>query len=221
MKALRAQLTKIVVGTPGKKTRFHTRRGELVPLREWPAAGGALLRRIRGKAYDRPWLAPQAVQFLERIIEPGWVVAELGAGASTAWFGRRAGRVLSLESDPSWADQVEATLTRVGLRNVEVHLVPLGEFDDALARVAAKTPFDLIVVDQLERETGARVESIRRGWQFVRPGGYLVLDDSDWATNAGAFDLLVGWSHRRFVGVRPSPFQATETTVFRRPIAQR
>jgi hypothetical protein len=217
MKGLRVKLTKIVAGGPGKKTRLHTERGELVAPREWPAAGAALLRRMRGATYDRPWLAPQAVRFLDRIIEPGWVVAELGAGASTPWFGRRAGRVLSLESDPSWVDRVEATLKRSGVGNVEVYLVGLGEFDDALARIAAATPLDLIVVDQMERKAGDRVESIRRGRHLVRPGGYLVLDDSDHAAYAGAFELLEEWPHLRFVGVRPYPFQATETTVFQRP----
>lgn len=217
MKRLRVRLTRILVGTPGKKTRFHTLRGELVAPREWPAAGGALLRRLRGTTYDRPWLTPQAVRFLDHIIKPDWVVAELGAGASTAWFGRRAGRVLSIESDPTWANRVELTLLMAGVRNVEMHLVSLGEFDDELARIAPASPLDLIVVDQLEREAGDRVESVRRGRQFVRPGGYLVLDDSDRAEYAGAFDHLAGWSQRRFVGVRPFPFQATETTVFQRP----
>jgi hypothetical protein len=218
MKQSRERMINFVAGTPGKKTRFHTLRGEFVPLREWPAVGAALLGRIRGTKPDRPWFAPQAVKFLDRIIEPGWVVAELGAGGSTAWLGRRAGRVMSLESDPVWVDRVEATLAATGVRNVSLHLVSPGEFDEALARIAAATPLDLLVVDQLERDEGERVESIRRAWDLVRPGGYLVLDDSDRATYSGAFELLEGWPHRRFIGVRPLPFQATETTVFRRPI---
>ena len=44
-----------------------------------------------------------------------------------------------------------------------------------------------------------------------------VLDDFDWAMNRPAFELLREWPHRRFIGVRPRPFQATETTIFRRP----
>jgi predicted O-methyltransferase YrrM len=172
---------------------------------------------MRGRTYDRPWLAPQAVEFLDRIIERDWVIVELGAGASTAWFGRRAGRVISLESDPTWVKQVESSLEALGVRNVEMHLLSLGEFDDALARIAEATRPDLIVVDQDDREGGERVESVRRGSQLVRPGGYVVLDDSDRPRNRRAFDTLAGWSHIRFVGVRPYPFQATETTVFQRP----
>jgi hypothetical protein len=215
---IRSRLTKLVVGTPGKKTRFHTRRGDLLEPKEWPAACTSLLRRVRGRTPDEPWLAPSAVRFLDRVIKRDWVVAELGAGASTTWFARRAGRVLSLEDDPEWAARIARNLDSLGITTVQLLLVDSAEFDETLARSATGMPIDLLLVDQTERQAGDRTESVRRGQSLVRPGGYLVLDDSDWPANQEVFRVLESWPRRRFVGIRPRPFQTTETTIFRRPV---
>ena len=50
----------------------------------------------------------------------------------------------------------------------------------------------------------------------VRPGGFLLLDDSDRPGYAEAFELLDGWRERRFTGVKDEWPEACETTIFRR-----
>jgi hypothetical protein len=51
----------------------------------------------------------------------------------------------------------------------------------------------------------------------VKPGGLLLLDDSDRPGYAAAYELLAGWKERRFVGVKDEWPEACETTIFRRP----
>jgi hypothetical protein len=51
----------------------------------------------------------------------------------------------------------------------------------------------------------------------VRPGGYLLLDDSDRPGYAPTYDLLATWRERRFVGIKDEWPEACETTIFRRP----
>ena len=210
-------LTKLISGTPGKKTRFHTRRGELASVRELPRAARALMDRLARRQLREPWLAPPAVRFLETVVARDYVIAELGAGASTRWFAERAARVISLEHDPAWASRVQADLDVARLTNVELHVVPVHEFNATLQRSLGKVEVDLLLVDQTDAGHGGRVESVALGRTLVRPGGFLVLDDSDWPVNSPAFALLHDWSSERFVGIRPRPYQATETTVFRRP----
>jgi predicted O-methyltransferase YrrM len=212
-----SSVTKLISGTPGRKTRFHTHRGDAVPLEEWPRAARALWDRLTRRELHEPWLAPSAVRFLDSVIGRDSIVAELGAGASTSWFAERAARVISVEHDEGWASRVHAALDAAGFSNVELHVVPLSEFDPTLERVTLGTPLDVLLVDQTEAGSGGRIGSVALGRTLIRPGGYLVLDDSDWPSNRPAFEVLHDWRHVRFVGVRARPFQATETTVFRRP----
>ena len=53
--------------------------------------------------------------------------------------------------------------------------------------------------------------------RVVKPGGYLLLDDSDRYVTAA--DLLPGWPTEHFVGVKPRPLIATSTSLYRRPSA--
>ena len=52
---------------------------------------------------------------------------------------------------------------------------------------------------------------------LVKPGGYLLLDDSDRPEYLEADHMLPGWGLRRVVGVRQFPLAATETTIYKRP----
>lgn len=208
---------RLVKATPERKTRFHTERGERLSARGWCRLPRLIIvRALRRGGDDSPWMVPRAVDRLDELIEPNWTVLELGAGASTQWYERRAGRVLSLESDPGWCAHVRARLARLGATRAEVRHVPLSH----LYAVVAEQPdrsFDLVVVDPSEQEDVTRVGCVERARAKVKPGGVLVLDDSDRPEYARAFELLREWSVERLVGVKPVPLVAVETSIFRRP----
>lgn len=111
-----------------------------------------------------PWLAPEAISYLENIIQPDWEVIEHGSGGSTLWFAQRCRHVTAYESDPDWLDVVKKNAPE------NVKLVSLGE----LAGIGL---YDLVLID------GEPVK-LRAGWliaaqQIIKPGGWVVLDNAN------------------------------------------
>jgi predicted O-methyltransferase YrrM len=201
---------------PGTRAgRFHTVR-EPMALSGWLRYPAAWWRARRGETPERPWIVPAAIGYLRRRIRSDWSVLELGAGRSTPWFARRAGRVLSLEDNEFWADETRGRLRQLGLQTVDLRRLPVEDFAaevDALADVS----FDLVVVDFLEAPTVTRIDVLKPALRKVRPGGLLLLDDSDRPGYSEAFELLEGWRFRKFVGVKDGWPEACETGIFRRP----
>jgi predicted O-methyltransferase YrrM len=159
---------------------------------------------------------PAAIGFLRRRIRSHWSVLELGAGRSTPWFARRAGRLLSLEDNEYWADQTRGRLRDLRLDDVELRQLPVEEFAAAVDELADAS-FDLVVVDFLEAPTVTRIDLLQPAVKKVRPGGLLLLDDSDRPGYASAFELLGDWRLRRFAGIKDGWPEACETAIFRRP----
>ena len=165
---------------------------------------------------ERPWIVPAAIGFLRRRIRSGWSVLELGAGRSTPWFARRAGAVLSFEDNEFWADQARERLRELGLTNVVLRHLPVEGFKNEVD-LLPESSFDLVVVDFLESAAVTRVDVLKPAIRKVRPGGLLLLDDSDRPGYAEAFELLAGWRFRKFAGVKDGWPEACETGFFRRP----
>jgi predicted O-methyltransferase YrrM len=201
---------------PGTRAgRFHTARGPM-PFSAWlryPAAWG---RARRGHTPERPWIVPAAIGWLRRRIRRDWSVLELGSGRSTAWFARRAGPVLSFEDSDYWHERTRERLAEAGLDNVDLRLMDVEEFPDEVASLP-DAAFDLVVVDFLEAAAVSRMDCLPSAMEKVRPGGHLLLDDSDRPGYAHAYELLAGWRERRFVGVKDEWPEACETAILTRP----
>ena len=185
-------------------------------LSGWLHYPAAWYRARYNRTPERPWIVPTAIGFLRRQIRSDWSVLELGAGRSTPWFARRAGRVVSFEDNEFWADQTRSRLERLGLGNVELRVGPVEALPDEVGALPDAS-FDLVVVDFLESPAATRIDVLKPAMKKVRPGGWLLLDDSDRPGYAPAYDLLAGWRERRFSGIKDGWPEACETTVFRRP----
>lgn len=185
-----------------------------------------LYRRVTYKAYRltfpaAPWVAPAAVRFLRARLRRDHFVLEWGSGGSTLWFASRAARVLSIESDPRWFESVSKRVRDRGLHNVEVRYCPWsqsqyppGDFragaDSDYVRTVHDLPADScdwVIVDGVWREA-CTIEALPK----VKPGGYLLIDNTnyrplrDWRVPEGWPMLL------------RSPYSATETTIWQRPV---
>ena len=201
---------------PGERAgRFHTVR-EPMPLSGWLRYPAAWWRARRGSTPERPWIVPAAIGFLRRRIRSDWSVLELGAGRSTLWFARRAGRIVSFEDNGFWAEQTQARLAQLSLDNVDLRVQPIEELPGAVTALPDAT-FDLVFVDFLEAPAVTRIDALKPAMKKVRLGGWLLLDDSDRPGYAAAFELLNGWRFRKFVGVKDGWPEACETGIFRRP----
>jgi predicted O-methyltransferase YrrM len=156
------------------------------------------------------------VGWLRRRSGRDWNVLELGSGRSTVWLARRCGQVLALEDNEHWIVRARELLDEAGIENAEIRELPIDRFVEAVAAMEDDS-YDLVIVDFLESPDADRVDAVREARSKVKPGGYLLLDDSDRPAYAGAFGLLDGWRERRFTGVKDGFPQAVETTIFRRP----
>lgn len=201
---------------PGtKRSRHHTVRGPM-PASAWLRLPAARLRARLGLVPERPWIVPASIGWLRRRIRPDWSILELGSGRSTAWFGKRCGRLVTLEDNEYWADRTRERIAELGLRNIEVRVLPVDGFPAEVASLPDES-FDLLVLDFLEAPDVTRMDCLSPARDKVRPGGHLLLDDSDRPGYAEAFELLRGWRFRSFSGVKDEWPEACETGIFTRP----
>jgi predicted O-methyltransferase YrrM len=185
-------------------------------LSGWLRYPAAWLRAKRRRTPERPWIVPAAIGWLRRHIRSDWSILELGSGRSTVWFARRAARVISLEDNEFWQGWTRERLDEAGLINVDLRLRAVEDFPSEVASLP-DAAFDLVVVDFLEAPEVTRIDCLRPAMRKVRPGGYLLLDDSDRRGYAEAFELLSGWRFREFTGVKDEWPEACETGIFERP----
>jgi predicted O-methyltransferase YrrM len=181
----------------------------------WLRYPAARWRARRGKTPERPWIVPAAVGWLRRRIRSDWAVLELGSGRSTVWLARRAGSVLSFEDNEYWYPRTQERLAEAGLTNVDLRLSEVEGFPKEVAELPDAS-FDLVLVDFLEAAAVTRIDALKPAMKKVRPGGYLLLDDSDRPGYREAYELLDGWRERRFIGVKDEWPEACETAIFRR-----
>jgi hypothetical protein len=162
-----------------------------------------------------PWLPYSVIDALAERAKAA-TVFEYGGGGSTLWFARRAARVVTVEHDEQWhAALVKATSH---LDSVDVLLKPLASEDGASYVTAIdrykEECFDIVAVDGRHR-----VECVRRAMTKVRPGGLLLLDDSDRPKYGSAREILSNWTARDFFGLVPCKDRPGTTTLFTKPIA--
>nr|WP_239058398.1 class I SAM-dependent methyltransferase [Aliiroseovarius sp. PrR006] len=137
---------------------------------------------------DIPWWSFDAIDAVDKKLArtQNARVFEWGSGASTVWLAKRAGEVISVEHDPSWAKIVEPRLKPFAhVHTVQVKpqkhgAIPSAKFgfegqyfDDYVAAINdIEGEFDLIVIDGRAREACLQV-AIHR----LKPDGHILLDD--------------------------------------------
>jgi hypothetical protein len=163
-----------------------------------------------------PWYSWPAIDYLDARLSSDDTVYEYGSGGSTLFFGAHAGRVVSVEHDPTWANLVMAAATKLGMSNVTVLLrgadftTPERFARSPFANALPPEPPSLVAIDSYDDQNlQLRVELIRPAESRIKPGGIILLDDSWRYPN-------VRHSARRrhsFSGVGPGRRRVTATDV--------
>jgi predicted O-methyltransferase YrrM len=161
---------------------------ERIPRRVRHRTPRYVCARIRQLLYERghpdaPWLTPEAVRLLGRMLLPSDVGLEFGSGRSTVWLARRVRHLTSVEHDQRWYADVSAQLKEQALSNVDYILASLDEPGERgggseYARAALAFPessLDFALIDGACRDHTAR--SVL---PLVKPGGMLVIDNVQW-----------------------------------------
>jgi len=181
-----------------------------------------------------PWLTFPAIEFLKHAIRPNWKVFEFGSGASTIFFARRCKEVYSIEHDLVWAERVKAALNCMGLSNCRLqHVPPIArppnheiyhsqfpgyedyDFENYVTSIDhhADGSLDLVLVDGRCRDA-----SLRRAMRKVRPGGVLILDNTERSRYGEAImHVPRTWERSVFPGPCAATEFFTETTIWIAP----
>ncbi|WP_129633308.1 hypothetical protein [Candidatus Oscillochloris fontis] len=149
----------------------------------------------------RPWLVFDAIAYLNRLDLTNWRIFEYGSGSSTLYWLQRGATLISVEHDRAWYQMVRAHLPAHA--RIEYRLVPPEPLMPALADpdpsdphayisshypqdgssyqryatqidACADASLDLVLIDGR-----ARPACLMHAAPKVRPGGMLILDNSD------------------------------------------
>lgn len=112
-----------------------------------------------------PWLMPAVIEWLARTVRPTDTVLETGAGGSTVFFCARAAHTICYEHTSEWAAKISAS-------NLTMRHWP--SYPTAGLQPETLPPIDLAFIDGR-----GRVRSVLDVLPHIKPGGWLVLDDSD------------------------------------------
>jgi hypothetical protein len=177
-----------------------------------------------------PWTTFAARRWLDRFLRPEMRVFEWGGGGSTVYFARRVREVISVEHQADWYHEVARRLREAGVGNTQLRLIvpqdlppdgwsprdlasPLNRSSDprflgkhftAYVESINDQPdesLDVVLVDGRCRATCAAAARAK-----VRPGGALIVDDSDRIDTASAVEALEreGWLPVHLCGPGPA-----------------
>lgn len=110
-----------------------------------------------------PWLAPQVIARLESLLTPDMNVLEHGSGGSTLWLSEHIYTVTAYEYNDEWFNEVEGAKD-----NIFIH--------EGMPSVACGF-YDLLLIDGEPIED--RAKWIESAPEFVKPGGWVVLDNAN------------------------------------------
>jgi len=184
-----------------------------------------------------PWIVFKARQWLESYLKPNMFVFEYGSGGSTLFTSKRVGKLISIEHDRVWYEQVSSMLSKERISNCEYFLhepkesanrtfVPKSWSDP----ISTKTDFtgmtfesyvksiedypsryfDLVVIDGR-----ARLSCVHHAMSKIPSGGYLMFDDTHRAEYARARSLLSNYQRIDFFGAKPYNDCLAQTSIWK------
>ncbi len=165
-----------------------------------------------------PWLNAGAVRWLARNLRPDMVGFEWGCGRSTLFLASRVARLVTVEHKAKWRRRLAASLARHGIRNVELRFLPPGDdpgrpgerpaiwrqtghshrqpqfaaYSDAILDFP-EASLDFVCIDGR-----ARVECALCAFDRIKPGGFLLLDNSEWEKYAPILAVKPHWTRLDF-----------------------
>lgn len=135
----------------------------------------AVMRSVDARDAPLPWLTYPAIEYLRQLDFSDKRVFEYGSGASTLFWSGVARQIDSVEHVPDFYREV----ARQAPANCQIVLREWP--DEYVSQIAAGAPYDVIVIDGHSRVRCAEVAP-----QYLKPGGLIILDNSDWFPEASA-----------------------------------
>jgi hypothetical protein len=210
------QIGLVVSGIPRGPREFGKSLLFLGMLRRAGWQRSAHARRSVDAAGDPlPWLTYPAITWLRSRVDRIDSVLEFGAGGSTLWFANIGSRVVSIEHDRGWVEELRARFDLDGVRLVRVPEDETG-YLSGLDEVSGER-FDLVLIDGIHR-----VASAKAALRVMSEGALLCLDDSQRREYGPIIAELhaLGYRSIGFVGFAPIVEEEKETRFFSRRLDQ-
>lgn len=174
--AQKAAASEVAAGDPkGEEEKFFgaVTQGMHVPLRPTtPPLGPPALMRIL------PWITDGAIEYIDtflgekRLLGEPVSAIECGSGSSTGYLAQRVAQLVSFETDANWHAAVRTAMGSIGVSNV-VWRTMEPPYSRAFKEYQDEA-FDILLVDG-----GDRNLCVEHGRRLVKPGGILVVDNSE------------------------------------------
>lgn len=189
---------------------------------------------FRKRSDNAPWIAPAATLFLKDWLDKEHHMAEFGSGQSTVFFAAKVKEIVSVEHFRPWYDKVNAIFSERNLKNIDYRFITESKNENPGIKELSKEMnsydssfkikesfadyflalndkpdgyFDLILVDGR-----ARPECVFASIDKLKPGGLMILDNSERERYKIAFKRLKEWKgHTVSNGL-------TDTTFWVKPI---
>ncbi|MDO9582623.1 MAG: hypothetical protein Q7J24_05875 [Desulfomicrobium sp.] len=151
-----------------------------------------------------PWYTYPAIEYLSQFDTNGLHVFEYGCGNSSLFWARKGAQVWSVEHDAQWHARMseQSSLLR-GL---------ILRTDKSAYAQAVNEPggmFDIIIIDGVWRN-----ECAAEAMSKIKPGGLIILDNSDWYTDVSDFLRTKGYFQVDFNGFGPINPYCWTTSIF-------
>lgn len=184
-----------------------------------------------------PYFTFQANEWLKKYLKKDMLVFEWGSGGSTIYIAKRVRQITSIEYSDEWYSKMKWYLRLKSISNCELKFIPpeynqdIGNISD-LSQCRSNNPayqnatfkkyceyikqfpknyFDLIIVDGRARPSCLAIAK-----DYVKIGGYILLDDAERETYNDGCELLKGFERTDFPGPGPYAEYEWKTSLFKR-----
>lgn len=155
-----------------------------------------------------PWMNYNVISMLESRLNKDLTLFEFGSGYSTLFYSGLVSKVVSVEHDKQWFDDIKEKLPL----NAKI-LYREFEYGGSYCRSVIETEalYDVIVVDGRDR-----VRCVINATQCLSDRGVIVLDDSRRGKYKESVDYLTNHGFKKidFEGISPNGFHFDTTTIF-------
>lgn len=169
----------------------------------------SMAQRRHPLSYALPWITFDAIRALAPLARPGTRVFEFGSGHSTLWWAEHGAEIHSVEDDESWHGLLTERIA--GMPKAHLYFEPGQQgYLSRIDRVGG--PFDVVVVDGSHRK-----DCLAKAIDHVKPGGLLVVDNTDWHWFSDVDDYVpTSWTKRVHAGWAPFIGHRSQTTLWTR-----
>ena len=129
---------------------------------------------VLGDGRSIPMMSYGLIEYLLGLDLSSFDLLELGGGSSTPFWAGRTRSMVTLETSPEWMTLLQSR----PVPNLEARLSTSETIASDMAALARS--FDVIVIDAAAN----RFQLAQNAIGMLRPGGFIILDNSDWYPNA-------------------------------------